>query len=84
MHCQGAKCKYIIALLAEPKTPWSRACLYEHSGGVGPDHVCAIIADSLMSTSNEMCGGFLVHTMSTAVYAQALSVTHARISLPHA
>ena len=32
-------------------------------GGVGQDHVCAIIADSLMSTSNEMCGGFLVHTM---------------------
>ena len=29
-------------------------------GGVGQDHVCAIIADSL---SNEMCGGFLVHTM---------------------
>ena len=28
-------------------------------GGVGQDHVCAIIADSLMSTSNEMCGGFL-------------------------
>ena len=22
-----------------------RACLYEHSGGVGQDHVCAIIAD---------------------------------------
>ena len=49
---------------------WSRACLYEHSGGgggggggVGQDHVCAIIADFLMSTSNEMCGGFLVHTM---------------------
>ena len=32
-------------------------------GGVGQDHVCAIIADFLMSTSNEMCGGFLVHTM---------------------
>ena len=31
--------------------------------GVGQDHVCAIIADFLMSTSNEMCGGFLVHTM---------------------
>ena len=29
-------------------------------GGVGQDHVCAIIADSLMS---EMCGGFFVHTM---------------------
>ena len=27
-------------------------------GGVGQDHVCAIIADFLMSTSNEMCGGF--------------------------
>ena len=27
---------------------WSRACLYEHSWGVGQDHVCAIIADSLM------------------------------------
>ena len=53
---------------------WSRACLYEHSGGVGQDQVCAIIDDSLMSTSNEMCGGAL----------QALSVTHARISLPHA
>ena len=63
--------------------------LYEHSGGVGQDHVCAIIADSLMSTSNEMCGGFLyIHTMkhcyATALYTQALSVTHARISLPHA
>ena len=44
-------------------------------GGVGPDHVCAIIADSLMSTSNEMCGGFLVHTMSTAVYASAIRYT---------
>ena len=64
---------------------WSRACLYEHSGGVGQDHVCAIIADSLMSTSNEMCGGFLVHTMKhSCIYTQALSVTHARISLPHA
>ena len=31
-------------------------------GGVGQDHVCAIIADFLMSTSNEMCGGFLVYT----------------------
>ena len=61
-----------VALLAEPKTPLE---LYEHSGGVGQDHVCAIIADSLMSTSNEMCGAFFVH---------ALSVTHARISLPHA
>ena len=50
-------------------------------GGVGQDHVCAIIADFLMSTSNEMCGGFLVHT---PLYTQALSVTHARISLPHA
>ena len=48
-----------VALLAEPKTPLESACLYEHSGGVGQDHVCAIIADSLMSTSNEMCGGFL-------------------------
>ena len=52
-------------------------------GGVGQDHVCAIIADFLMSTSNEMCGGFLVHTMKH-LYTQALSVTHARISLPHA
>ena len=60
---------------------WSRACLYEHSGGgVGQDHVCAIIADFLMSTSNEMCGGFL----EAPLYTQALSVTHARISLPHA
>ena len=47
---------------------WSRACLYEHSGGgggggVGQEHVCVIIADFLMSTSNEMCGGLLVHTM---------------------
>ena len=31
--------------------------------GVGQDHVCAIIADSLMNTSNEMCGDFFVHTM---------------------
>ena len=46
-----------VALLAEPKTPLeSSVFLYEHSG---QDHVCAIIADSLMSTSNEMCGGFL-------------------------
>ena len=36
------------------------------------------------------CGGFFVHTMkhcyATALYytQQALSVTHARISLPHA
>ena len=35
----------------------------QESGGVGQDHVCAIIGDFLMSTSNEMCGGFLVHTM---------------------
>ena len=49
-------------------------CLYENSGGVGPDHVCTIIADFLMSTSNEMCGGFLVHTMSTAVYASVMSM----------
>ena len=27
-------------------------------GGVGQDHVCAIIVDSLMSTSNEMCVAF--------------------------
>ena len=65
----------------------SRGCLYEHSGGgggggVGQDHVCAIIADFLRSTSNEMCGGFLVYTHHEA--PQALSVTHARISLPHA
>ena len=32
-------------------------------GGVGQDHMCAIIADSLMSTSNEMCGAFFVHKM---------------------
>ena len=50
--------KIQVALLAEPKTP-----LDEHSGGVGQDHMCAIIADSLMSTSNEMCGGFFAHTM---------------------
>ena len=49
-------------------------------GGVGQDHVCAIIADFLMSISNEMCGGFL----EAPLYTQALSVTHARISLPHA
>ena len=54
-------------------------------GGVGQDHVCAIIANFLMSPSNEMCGGFLVHTMKhRCIYTQALSVTHARISLPHA
>ena len=41
-------------------------------GGVGQDHVCAIIADSLMSTSNEMCGGFLVHTMK---YSSAIRYT---------
>ena len=67
--------KMQVALL---RLRWSRACLYEHSGGVGQDHVCAIIADSLMSTSNEMCGG----THHEALLA--LSVTHARISLPHA
>ena len=33
--------------------------------------MCAIIADSLMSTSNEMCGGFFVHTMKHC-YATAL------------
>ena len=44
---------------------------------VGQDHVCAIIADFLMST--EMCGGVL----EAPLYTQALSVTHARISLPH-
>ena len=34
------------------------------------------------------CGGFFVHTMkhcyATATEAQMLSITHARISLPHA
>ena len=67
---------------------WSRACLYEHSGGggggggVGQDHMCTIIADSLMSTSNEMkcVVPFFTHHETL----QALSVTHARISLPHA
>ena len=48
-------------------------------GGKGQDHVCAIIADSLMSTSNEMCGGFL-YTHEALLFTQALSVTHARIS----
>ena len=64
-----------VALLAQWLSQillWSRACVYEHSGGkggggggggvLGQDHMSAIIADSLMSTSNEMCGGFLVHT----------------------
>ena len=43
-----------------------------------------------MSTSNEMCGGFFVHTMkhcyATALYTteESATVTHARISLPHA
>ena len=39
--------------------------------------MCAIIADSLMSTSNEMCGGFLVatHHEGTAVYASAIRYT---------
>ena len=40
--------------------------------------------DSTMSTSS----GFFVHTMkhcyATALYTTALSITHARISLPHA
>ena len=39
------------------------ASVLQGSPRVGQDHVCAIIADFLMSTSNEMCGGFLVHTM---------------------
>ena len=72
--------KMQVALLAEPKTPllWNRACLY-HSGGVGQDHMCAIIADSLMS--NEMCGGFFVHTHHEAllcnctVYVSAIRYT---------
>ena len=47
--------------------------------------MCAIIADSLLRTSNEMCGAFFVYTHHEALlYMQALSVTHARISLPHA
>ena len=33
--------------------------------------MCTIIADSLMSTSNEMCGGFFVHTMKYC-YATAM------------
>ena len=33
--------------------------------------MCAIIADSLMSTSNEMCGGFLVRTVKHC-YANAI------------
>ena len=52
-------------------------------GGEGQDHVCAIIADFLMSTSNEMWWLFSTHH-EAPLYTQALSVTHARISLPHA
>ena len=40
--------------------------------------MCAIIADSLMSTSNEICGGFFgTHheARSTAVYASAIRYT---------
>ena len=43
--------------LSRRRLLWSRAFLYEHSGGggggggVGQDHVCEIIADFLMSTS---------------------------------
>ena len=46
--------------------------------------MCAIIAVSMMSTSNEMCGAFFVHNHEALLYTQALSVTHARISLLHA
>ena len=49
------------------------ASVLQGSPRVGQDHVCAIIADFLMSTSNEMCGGFLVHTMK--VYASAIRYT---------
>ena len=44
--------------------------------------MCAIIVDSMMSTSNEMCG--VVPFLYALLYTQALSVTHARISLLHA
>ena len=70
--CILSRRKMQVALLAEPK---SRACLYEHSGGVGQDHMCTIIADSLMSTSNE----FVLPRHEALLYTQALSVTHARI-----
>ena len=46
------------------------------------DHICAIIADSLMSTSIAMKCVVLFFTHHETL--QALSVTHARISLPHA
>ena len=78
--CILSRRKMQVALLADS----GRACLYERSGGVGQDHMCAIIAVSLMSTSNEMCGAFFVHNHEALLYTQALSVTHARISLPHA
>ena len=69
LDADKCRCKMQVALLAEPKILlWSRAC-------------------STMSTNS----GFYVHTMKhcygTALYAteaQALSITHARISLPHA
>ena len=51
-------------------------------GGVGQDHICAIIADSLMSTSIAMKCVVLFFTHHETL--QALSVTHARISLLHA
>ena len=46
--------------------------------------MCAIIVDSLMSTSNEMCGAFFRTHHEALLFMQALSVTHARISLLHA
>ena len=82
--CILSRHKMQVALLAEPKTPLVERVYMSTQGGVGQDHMCAIIAVSLMSTSNEMCGAFFVHNHEALLYTQALSVTHARISLPHA
>ena len=53
---------------------WSRACLYEHSGGVGQDHVCAIIADSLWALAWNVWWLFGTHH-EALLYTQAIRYT---------
>ena len=65
--CILSRRKMQVALLAEPKTPLVERVYMSTQGGVGQDHMCAIIAVSLMSTSNEMCGAFFVHNTASAI-----------------
>ena len=65
--------KMQVALLVEPKTPLESS-VFMHS-----DHVCAIIAHSLMSTSNEMCGGFFASSTAMRLHCICSDPLHMRV-----